>query len=234
MPLTIGWPEILLRLGLAVLAGTVLGLNRSERGMTAGLRTTLLVTLAAAVSMIQANLLLVTVGKTPDSFAVLDLMRLPLGILTGMGFIGAGAILRKGDRVSGVTTAATLWLATNLGLCFGGGQHGLGLVGLALGFVTLWALKKAEARIPQEQRGTLSLTVTDGGPTDEEIRVIFGEDGAHAKSWSVAYSGKGNATRRKLTCEVRWPSRPNAPPVPEFVRRLAAHPGIRAVHWQGQ
>ncbi|HEX4609236.1 MAG TPA: MgtC/SapB family protein [Urbifossiella sp.] len=232
MPLTIDWPEILLRLGLAVLAGTALGLNRTQRGMTAGLRTTLLVTLAAAVSMIQVNLLLVTVGKTPDAFSVLDLMRLPLGILTGMGFIGAGAILRKGGRVSGVTTAATLWLATNLGLCFGGGQHGLGLVGLALGLVVLWALKKMEARIPQEQRGSLSMTVTDGGPTDEDIRSLLATTGARARTWSVAYAG--NTGRRKIACEVRWPGRPNDPPVPEFVRRLVERSGVRAVRWRGR
>lgn len=234
MPLTINWPEILLRLGLAVFAGALLGLNRTERGMTAGLRTTLLVTLAAALSMIQVNLLLVTVGKAPDAFSVLDLMRLPLGVLTGMGFIGAGAILRKGGRVSGVTTAATLWLATNLGLCFGGGQHGLGLAGLAIGLVILWLLKRLEARIPQEQRGSLSFTVTNGGPADEEIHAVLGEAGARTKAWSVAYSSNGNETQRKIVCEVRWPSRPNDPPAPEFVRRLVERAGIRAVRWRGQ
>jgi hypothetical protein len=61
-----------------------------------GLCTMSLVCLAASVSMIQTNLLLVTAGKAPDSFIVLDAMRLPLGILTGMGFIGAGAIVRRG------------------------------------------------------------------------------------------------------------------------------------------
>jgi putative Mg2+ transporter-C (MgtC) family protein len=234
MPLTLDWPDILLRLGLAVFAGTALGLNRTERGMTAGLRTTLLVTLAAAVSMIQVNLLLTTVGKTPESFSVLDLMRLPLGVLTGMGFIGAGAILRQKGRVNGVTTAATLWLATNLGLCFGGGQHGLGLAGLAIGLVILWALKHLEARIPQERRGTLSLTVTESGPTDEEIRAMLGQTGARARTWSVAYSGKGNATRRKVACEVRWLGRANDPPTPEFIRKLVECPGVRAVRWRGQ
>ena len=67
-----------------------------------------------------------TTGKPTDSFVTLDLMRLPLGILTGMGFIGAGAILKKGDIVLGVTTATTLWFVTVLGLCFGGGQWILG------------------------------------------------------------------------------------------------------------
>ena len=78
-----------------------------------------LVCCAACLSMIQVNLLLPTAGKPPGSFNTLDLMRLPLGILSGMGFIGAGAITRKGDVVRGVTTAATLWIVTVLGLCFG-------------------------------------------------------------------------------------------------------------------
>ena len=101
MPLTLRWEDIALRLVLTVIAGSLIGINRSEGGHSAGLRTTLLVCLAASVAMIQTNLLLPMTGKTPESFAVLDLMRLPLGILTGMGFIGGGAILRKGEMVQG-------------------------------------------------------------------------------------------------------------------------------------
>jgi putative Mg2+ transporter-C (MgtC) family protein len=119
MPLTLTWQEIALRLALSIVAGGLIGLDRGEHGRPAGLRTTLLVCLAAAVAMVQANLLLVTIGKTADSFVTLDLMRLPLGILTGMGFIGGGAILRRDSLVLGVTTAATLWFVTVIGLCFG-------------------------------------------------------------------------------------------------------------------
>jgi putative Mg2+ transporter-C (MgtC) family protein len=83
-----------------------------------------LVCLAAAIAMIQTNLLLAVKGRTADSFVMLDLMRLPLGILTGMGFIGGGAILRRESLVLGVTTAATLWFVTVIGLCFGVGRSG--------------------------------------------------------------------------------------------------------------
>ena len=234
MPLAIDWPEILLRLGLAVLAGALLGINRTERGMAAGLRTTLLVTLAAAAAMIQVNLLLVTAGKQQDSFAQIDPMRLPLGILTGMGFIGGGAILQKGDRVSGVTTAATLWLATVLGLCFGGGQHALGLATLALGAVTLWVIKPLEGRLVQERRGRLSLTVTSGGPTDDEVRAIIETGGMRSAAWRVAHAGRGKTARRKIACEVHWRGRLTDPPVPGFVRQLTERTGVRAVQWRGQ
>lgn len=123
----IQWQQIALRLVLTVLAGGLLGVERSRTGHFAGLRTTVLVTLAASVSMIQMNLLMESNGKPPNSFAVMDLMRLPLGILTGVGFIGAGAILRKDEMVVGLTTAATLWFGTVIGLCLGGGQLILGL-----------------------------------------------------------------------------------------------------------
>ena len=122
MPIEISWQTIALRILLTLIAGTLLGINRSKHGHPAGLRTTLLVTLAASVAMIQMNLLLPTNGKPHDSYAVMDLMRLPLGILTGVGFIGAGAILRKDNMVIGVTTAATMRFATVVGLCPGGGQ----------------------------------------------------------------------------------------------------------------
>jgi putative Mg2+ transporter-C (MgtC) family protein len=87
--------------------------------------------------MIQVNLLLPSAGKPSDSFVMLDLMRLPLGVLSGMGFIGARAIVRRNDLVQGVTTAATLWYVTMMGLCFGGGQLGLGLAALGLALVFL-------------------------------------------------------------------------------------------------
>src|SRR5579872_7251906 len=170
MSTSLPWPEILQRLVLTLFAGTLIGLNRWERGRAAGLRTTLLVSLAASIAMIQTNLLLGTVGKAPNSFIVMDLMRLPLGILSGMGFIGAGAIVRRDDLVLGVTTAATLWFVTVLGLCFGGGQIALGLVSLALGMIILWLLKWAEELMHRERRATLILTSSIEGPSDEEVR----------------------------------------------------------------
>ena len=133
MPLTLQWGDIAVRLALTIIAGTLVGIDRSERGQAAGLRTTILVCLAAAVAMIQMNLLLPLGGRTSDSFASLDLMRLPLGILTGVGFIGGGAILRRGNMIQGVTTAATLWIVTVIGLCLGGGQLALGMTTLAIG-----------------------------------------------------------------------------------------------------
>src|SRR4029077_18327388 len=108
---------------------------------------------------IQTNLLLATSGKPSNSFVTLDLMRLPLGILSGMGFIGAGTILRRDNLVQGVTTAATLWFVTVIGLCLGGGQLVLGSTALGLGLVGLWGLKWVEEQLPQDRYSTLTLTL---------------------------------------------------------------------------
>ena len=158
MPLEPTWPDIAIRLVLTMLACGAIGLNRGARGHAAGFRTTILVGLAASVAMIQANILLPVGGKTPESFAVMDLMRLPLGILTGVGFIGGGTILKKGDLVTGVTTAATLWLVTVIGLCLGGGQLILGIAATLLGVLTLLVLKRIDILIPREHRAKLVVT----------------------------------------------------------------------------
>jgi putative Mg2+ transporter-C (MgtC) family protein len=158
MPLQPSWADIAIRLALTMLAGAVVGLDRGARGQVAGFRTTILVGLAASVAMIQTNVLLPVSGKTPESFAVMDLMRLPLGILTGVGFIGGGAILKKGDLVIGVTTAATLWVMTVIGLCLGGGQLTLGIVATVLVVLTLWALRWVDLVIPRDHRARLTVT----------------------------------------------------------------------------
>ncbi|MER9327301.1 MgtC/SapB family protein [Mesorhizobium sp. M0488] len=166
MPLHPTWPDLLVRLLLTLLAGSLIGLNREARGHTAGLRTTILVGLAAAVAMIQANMLLDVTGKGPDAFSRMDVLRFPLGVLTGVGFIGGGAILRRGDLVTGVTTAATMWIMTMIGLAFGGGQFSLGGMATLLTLVTLQALKWVDLKIPRNHHAILSVSWATASPPD--------------------------------------------------------------------
>ncbi|MDR3638104.1 MAG: MgtC/SapB family protein [Isosphaeraceae bacterium] len=229
MPTTVEWQDIALRLALTLLAGALIGWDRGVHGRPAGLRTTILVCLAASVAMIQTNLLLMSEGRPKDSFIMLDLMRLPLGILSGMGFIGGGVILKRDDLVLGVTTAATLWFVTVLGLCFGGGQHVLGLAGLGIGMVVLKTLKRLEERLPQDFRATLVVNATASGPTEADVRRE-----AAAASMRIISSGmvldKSQETR-ELCCELRWRGLASEDRQTPFVESLAQWPGVSRVQW---
>jgi putative Mg2+ transporter-C (MgtC) family protein len=119
--------------------------------------------------MVQVNLLLPLAGRPASSFVMVDLMRLPLGILSGMGFISAGAIVRRDNFVVGITTAATMWFVTVIGLCFGGGQIALGIVSSAIGMIILEGLKPLELRTKQDRQGTLSIAVD---PQDRAERYL--------------------------------------------------------------
>ena len=223
------WTDIALRLLLSAIASAVIGINRGEEDRPVGLRTTMLVTLAAAISMVQVNLLLPMAGKTPASFAVMDLMRLPLGILSGMGFIGAGAIIRRDNMVKGVTTAATLWFATTMGLCFGGGQIALGLISFGLAIVVLWPLKSAERWFGQRRRGMLSITSGTADLIDRVIMPSLAKAGVRTCDCALSLDAHGG--RCTVRCDVRWTeSRLSRSPA-DLARELARHTEIVSVEW---
>lgn len=226
---TLSWQEIALRLALTVVAGALMGLNRWEHGRPAGLRTTLLVCLAASLAMIQANLLLGVRGKTPDSFPTMDVMRLPLGILSGMGFIGGGTILHRGKLVIGVTTAATLWFVTVMGLCFGGGQIWLGVAALGLGLLTLWIFKMVERHLREDRSIRLTLTVDGSGPSDEEVRLALLHGDLKILSSRIAHTVQDG--RRSMRFELRWRARETESDPPAVLRELQSRPGIARIAW---
>ncbi|EJZ17480.1 MgtC/SapB family protein [Rhizobium sp. Pop5] len=155
MPLEPSWWDIAARIALTVVAGGLIGLDRERGGHSAGFRTTILVALAACLAMIQANILLSVYGKTPNFFSQMDVLRFPLGVLTGVGFIGGGALLRRGDMMTGVTTAATLWFMTVVGLCFGGGQIVTGTVATVVAFIVLKPMKNLDTWLRCERKATL-------------------------------------------------------------------------------
>jgi putative Mg2+ transporter-C (MgtC) family protein len=225
------WEPIALRLFLTVVAGFLIGLDRGEHGEPVGLRTTLLVCLAASISMMQANLLLTTAGRPPDSYVIFDLMRFPLGILTGVGFIGAGAIFRQNELLRGVTTAATLWFVTVIGLCIGGGEIGLGMFGTAIGLAVLWGLKALETRVPQERSAQLVVVTKAEGPKAADVRSRLQHAGFRISRFSESYINNDDPYRT-MRCNVRWRGLRNDTNVPAAVSHLADTPGVMQLQWK--
>jgi putative Mg2+ transporter-C (MgtC) family protein len=231
MHATVTWPEMLFRLLFTVLCVGVIGLNRDEHGRGAGLRTNLLVGLAACVAMIQANLLAISLGKTNDSFVVMDIMRLPLGILSGIGFIGAGAIIKRGQLIVGLTTAATLWFVTVMGLCFGGGQIDLGFAAFALGFVVLAGLKHVEDFIPRKEFATLSVNVENQGSFENEVEKLLSEAGIHFERTRLDHTRTGC---KRISWKLHWWIKGVYKYPPPVIENLSNNPEIEHLefaHW---
>jgi putative Mg2+ transporter-C (MgtC) family protein len=130
-----GNEEIAVRLAVAVVIGSALGLNRELHGKPAGLRTHGLVSLGAALATMAAL-------RSPDQSLVADpnaIGRIVQGILTGIGFLGAGVILRDpSGHVTGLTTAATIWICAALGIVCGLGYWAILAVALGLTLLVLF------------------------------------------------------------------------------------------------
>jgi putative Mg2+ transporter-C (MgtC) family protein len=130
----------IVRLTMAMLMGTVIGAQREHTGKAAGLRTHMLVAMGAALCVVAP----VEFGLNPDG-----LSRVIQGLLTGIGFIGAGAILKGQDEreIQGLTTAAGIWMTAAIGVAVGLGRLGLALVSMVFTWITLSTISRVERRI---------------------------------------------------------------------------------------
>ncbi|MCC7281764.1 MAG: MgtC/SapB family protein [Acetobacteraceae bacterium] len=218
MALDPSWSELGLRIVLAVASGALIGLNRQRGGHAAGLRTTILITLAACLAMIQANLLLSVRGRMEGGFASMDVLRLPLGVLTGVGFIGGGAILRRGDGVTGVTTAATIWIMTVVGLCFGGGQIVLGAIATAIAFVVIVPVKSIDRLIRRELDARLTLRAP-GGIDPFAIAGTITGFGCEVRLAKLSRSSAGEAD---LTYALKWSASEPSALIEPMLKELGA------------
>jgi putative Mg2+ transporter-C (MgtC) family protein len=131
--------ELVLRLGVAVFCGAVLGWEREAQRKPAGLRTHILVALGSAAFILGAlQLHIELIAKNQAANA--DLMKVLGGIVGGIGFLGAGSIIQSRGNVRGLTTAATIWLTAAVGLAAGLGYFRLAAISTVLALVVLLAL----------------------------------------------------------------------------------------------
>jgi len=224
---TLTWGDIFIRLALTLVAGVLIGLERDEHAHPAGLRTTVLIALAAAVAMIQADWLTLHTVDLHNRILRADVMRLPLGILDGVGFIGAGVILRRGEMVRGITSAATIWIVTVIGLCFGGGQLGLGAVATAIAFAALGTMKRVEHVIVVGRRGTLDVRFAAAGEQEQMLYRLLEARGFRLRARRVERAADG-ATH--IVCHGRYrgayPDWSSA-----LVREVSSRPEVSMVQW---
>lgn len=130
----------IMRLTLAFALGSVIGLERQRKGVTAGLRTHILVTVGSALIMLTS---LYLYGIYQEE-AHIDPGRIAAGVVTGVGFLGAGAIIRSKEGIHGLTTAASIWVSAAIGLAVGCGYVSAAIIVAAISYIVLSFLKKIE------------------------------------------------------------------------------------------
>jgi putative Mg2+ transporter-C (MgtC) family protein len=172
------YAQIALRLVAALLVGAASGLERSYHGRPAGFRTHALVCLSTSL------LMLVTVFESHWFVAAgtgrvtLDPTRMAQGIMTGIGFLGAGAIIKDGLTVRGLTTAASIWITAAIGILLGIGFYFPALFTTALALATLSLFRWIESRIPVLFYAHFYVRIAPDAPTDEtELRRLVGFHG---------------------------------------------------------
>jgi len=147
--------QVFFRLILSVVLSGFMGLERQYKHRTAGLRTHILVSLGSCLIMLTS----LYVFDIYYKIAPLDPSRIAAGVITGIGFLGAGAILRDKERIMGLTTAASLWVVAGIGLAVGCGFIKAAICATALGLLVLFSLRSLEVRLfgkedkPESQKG---------------------------------------------------------------------------------
>jgi|GEM_PF-89541 len=156
------------RMALAIALCAVIGVEREFHGRPAGLRTHLLVGGGAALIMIIGVTFAQRTLAGADSAVTLDIARLVAGVVTGIGFLGAGTIIRQGDWVRGLTTAASVWFVAGVGIATGLGLYVIAAGATGVGFLVLFGVSRLESRMPNLIRRTMVLELP--AETSEGIR----------------------------------------------------------------
>jgi putative Mg2+ transporter-C (MgtC) family protein len=181
--------EIILKLLLGTLLGGIIGFERQTHGRPAGFRTQLLVCVSCVLLMI------ISQGYYTDSAASglmrIDPTRIAAGAMTGVGFLGAGVIIKSGATVQGLTTAACVWIVSAIGLAIGAGQYVAGIVGFVITFISLWFLRFLEMRMPRTVYKFVTV-LTDSTGDENMIREIF-----EAKGYTIT----------KMDYEIQFPEK---------------------------
>ena len=149
--------ELFFRLVLACVLGGVIGYERQSRRKSAGLRTNMLVCLGSCLVMVLSQALY----REVEGLTNADPARLAAQVVSGIGFLGAGAIMKEGLTVTGLTTAACLWVVAGVGLAVGAGFYSGALIATALVFVTLGSLSRLDEWVDHEKNFALSIHTVD-------------------------------------------------------------------------
>jgi len=207
--------------------GAVIGYERDRHGRPVGLRTHLLVALTSATFMVVSSQFAYYQHFSHGDGIEVDASRIAASVVSGIGFLAGGAILRTGLSVQGLTTAAGLWLVTAIGLCAGAGMYVESIFVTGVGITALWLLRRLEDKDDRVALRRVSLVLGEGAEGDAPSRIMNVVRELGAAVSDVEYTRRLDAKKRTtLTFDVRLPIAISTGTLVEVIER---HPGVQRV-----
>jgi len=220
--------ELLARLLVGTLLAAVIGYERHVHGRPAGLRTHLIVGLASTTFMLVSTQFMYFQHYTKGDLIGVDPSRIAASVVTGVGFLGGGAILRTGLTIQGLTTAAGLWLVAAIGLSAGAGMYSISVASTVLGVIALTVLRRFEHKDQESLVRKITLVLDDTAPP---VRAIIAALGEHDITVApVEYERHLDERRVQVTLRARV-----SPTAREdLLTVLESQPGVRRVRIEPQ
>ncbi len=218
---------MLLRLGASLLLGAAIGYEREHAGRPAGLRTHLLVSLASATFMIVSTQFVFFQQYGKDDLITVDTSRIAAAVVTGVGFLGAGAILRTGIGVQGLTTAASLWMVASIGLAAGGGMYLIATVTTVSALICLIFLRRVEGKQWRQFSRRVVILLDGDAAHVQSITDCLRRFGATIPDLDLDRNHETNKTR--LAVDMRFSSRVD---IDDFLHEVANAPGVLRIRVQ--
>lgn len=222
--------SIFFRLLFAVVLGGLIGLEREFHGRPAGLRTHILVCLAATMVMVLPEFIgYQNKGTTGGIQFSIDMGRIITGVLTGIGFLGAGAIIRIGDIVRGLTTAACVWFTAALGIVIGSGHFFLAIIVTVIALIVLLIFDRIGHLIPVIVYYTIKISLKRKKREHvfTHINRIFKENSIRVLDQT--YGMNRQSDEMEITYQIRI--KQNTKKNLDVVMNLGGLEGVTDVHW---
>jgi putative Mg2+ transporter-C (MgtC) family protein len=201
----------------------MIGYERQLHGRPAGLRTHLIVALASTTFMIVSTHFVYFQHYGKEDLVTVDSSRIAASVVTGIGFLGAGAILRTGITVQGLTTAAGLWLVAAIGLSAGAGMYVVSVAATIIGVTALTVLRRFERKDDHLLRRKISLLLGEGAQPLSLILTALARDGAVVSA--AEYEKQIDENRTAVTFQASFPATASD----RIVELLETQPGVRRV-----
>ena len=227
-----GWPVgnllmCIAALVLCIILVGVIGIEREWRGRSAGLRTHLLVGVGSTIIMIISIYGFPEIKLSDNTILTRDVARLAAQVITGVGFLGAGAIIHRNSGIKGLTTAGTIWAAMAIGIACGSFNFILAIIGTLLIAIVLMAFKKVEVKISQKNP-TLVMVVPGDKPSLEKILMVSKEFDCSIHSVSTCLVEGSSPVMVEITFQVLFESGEER--LMEYISKLESETQATNIH----